>query len=212
MFPAKVFITGTDTGVGKTLVSAILVKALNAYYFKPIQTGSIEGTDSNYIQTLTKLPSNYFLPEVYTFKEPVSPHLAAKLEQKKIILDKITCPLHSPLVVEGAGGLLVPINKKFFMLDIIKKFSLPVILVARSTLGTINHTLMSLKILKDNNVSILGVILNGPINKDNKEAIEFYGKIKVLTEIDYSQNLKKSFLQLTNKVVNDILKNSGYLG
>ncbi|WP_456324587.1 dethiobiotin synthase [Desulfonauticus submarinus] len=179
----KVFITGTDTGVGKTLISSLLVKKFNAYYFKPIQTGSKEERDVNIVKNLTGLNGEYFLPEVYLLKEPLSPHLAAKRENKKIELKKIFCPQKEPLVVEGAGGVFVPLNENSFMLDLMQKFSLPVLVVARSTLGTINHTLLTLEALRQKKIDILGVILNGPLNLENKNAIEYYGKVKVLAEI-----------------------------
>ncbi|SDN71018.1 dethiobiotin synthetase [Desulfonauticus submarinus] len=197
----KVFITGTDTGVGKTFISSLLVKKFNAYYFKPIQTGSREELDSKTVQYLTGLEDKYFLSATYLFKEPVSPHLAAKIENREIDIKDIYCPNETPLIVEGAGGVFVPLNKKFFMLDLMKHLDLPILVVARSTLGTINHTLLTIKALKRKNLDVLGVILNGPLNQENKIAIEYYGKVKVLAEIPWLEVITPSVL---DSLVNEI--------
>lgn len=199
------FITGTDTGVGKTFISAILMAGLKGYYFKPIQTGSKEDIDRLWIQKHTGLETKHFLPETYLFQNPVSPHLAASLEKKHIDLTLINLPLKKPLIVEGAGGILVPLNKSHFMLDLMKKFSLPIILVARSTLGTINHTLLSLNLLREHNLKVVGIVLNGPPNLENKEAIEYYGKVKVVAQIPWQKDLAKlNFNQLYQKYFKDI--------
>ncbi len=182
----RYFITGTDTGVGKTVLSALLCAALDACYWKPIQTGMEEGMDSRTVAALAEMPEERIIPEVYRFRQPVSPHLAARWAGERINLKNIEMPVAAPgvaLIVEGAGGVLVPVNEREFMLDLIKQFKLPVLLAARSTLGTINHTLLSLSALARAGIEVTGVVLNGERNAHNREAIEEYGRVRVVGEI-----------------------------
>lgn len=185
--PDGIFVTGTDTGVGKTFVCALLMISFeDTCYWKPIQTGSAEGTDREWIRRVTGLPDYRFIPEVYCFKDPVSPHLASMQEKRRIDLSNIRLPAlpSRKLVVEGAGGVMVPINEDKFMLDLMLYLGFPVLVVARSTLGTINHTLLTISALRNSGVEVLGVILNGPRNKHNREAIEYYGNVRVIGEIE----------------------------
>jgi dethiobiotin synthase len=175
------FVTGTDTNVGKTLLSALLVAALNRAYWKPIQTGSSEGIDRDTVLRLAELPTTQAFPESYVFEPPVSPHLAASLAGTVIELSRIRRPMSKqPLIVEGAGGLLVPINDDAFMTDLIRHLDLPVIIATRSTLGTINHTLLTLLAARNANLEILGVVMLGNENVENCRAIERYGKVPVI--------------------------------
>ena len=176
----QVFISGTDTNIGKTIMSAWLCLHTKHAYFKPIQTGSLEELDSKVISNLS--PEIKIYPEIYLYKAPVSPHLAAILENQEIDIAKIKLPNHKNLIIEGAGGLLVPLNKKYFIIDLIFYLDIPVILVASSRLGTINHTLLSIAELKRRNINTLGVIINGEPNQDIVDSIEYYGNIKVLAE------------------------------
>ncbi len=180
-----VFVTGTDTNVGKTVVAACLAAAWGAAYWKPIQTGIAEDPgDSATVTTLAELPPDRVLPPAYTFKAPLSPHAAAAAERATIDLDAISLPsIPSFLVVEGAGGILVPLNRSVLMIDLIRKLDLPAVLVARSTLGTINHTLLSLGALRARQVPILGVVMNGPPDAGNRRAIEQFGRARVLAEL-----------------------------
>jgi len=184
--PAQFFITGTDTGVGKTVASALLCAAFEAAYWKPIQTGADSDSDSATVAQLAELPPARVLPEAYSFAPPVSPHLAARKAGVKIALAKIAIPetfRDSALIVEGAGGVLVPINETHFMRDLMRQIALPVIVVARSSLGTINHTLLTLSALRASRLKIAGVVLNGDLHSDNREAIERYGNTRVIGEI-----------------------------
>jgi dethiobiotin synthetase len=177
------FVTGTDTGVGKTVVSALLCAALDAIYWKPIQTGAREGTDRSTVMRLAKLPRARTLPENYLFSPPVSPHLAARMAGERIELRKIKAPeipAGENLIVEGAGGALVPINGTQLMTDLMRHLGFPVLLVSRTSLGTINHTLLSLAALRAAKVEIRGVILAGKANVENRKAIERYGDISVV--------------------------------
>lgn len=181
--PSRFFITGTDTAVGKTTVSSLLCAALDAIYWKPIQTGTREGTDRATVMRLANLPRSRTLPETYRFSPPVSPHLAAQRARVRIELRKIRLPQvapHENLIVEGAGGALVPINSTELMTDLMSHLGLPVLLVSRTTLGTINHTLLSVAALRAAHLDVRGVILSGKPNRENRRAIEHYGKIEVL--------------------------------
>ena len=180
-----VFVTGTDTGVGKTLVSAILAKAWHADYWKPLQTGVADepGDTPSVMQLADLAPSRVHAPFV-VLQAPLSPWAAAPLEGVRIDTDALTCPLTAaPLIVEGAGGLLVPINDEVMMIDLIARLGLPVVLVARSSLGTINHTLLSLQALKAAGIAVAGVVMNGPPSAGNRLAIERFGKVPVIAEV-----------------------------
>lgn len=194
----KIFITATDTNVGKTFISALLISGLKASYWKPIQSGAIEGTDTNWIKAVTQLPDSHFWPETYLLAEPISPHAAAQLHNIQIDLNKIIIPesvKFKPLIIEGAGGVMVPINEQALIIDLIKKLNAPVIIVANNKLGVINHTLLTLKALRSYNLNILGVILNGAQNLINKTAIENYGKVKVIAQIDFLNEINLQTLQ-----------------
>lgn len=198
--PQRFFITGTDTGIGKTVVSALLCAALDALYWKPIQTGTREGTDRNTVMKLAKLPRSRTLPEAYRFAPPVSPHLAAMRAGARIDFRKIKMPRvapHESLIAEGAGGVLVPINEKQLMIDLMRHLQLPVLLVARTSLGTINHTLLSLAALRAANLAVAGVILIGKKNADNHKAIEHYGKIRIVGFVPPLAKLNRNALLQT---------------
>ncbi|MDG2615352.1 dethiobiotin synthase [Thermoleptolyngbya sichuanensis A183] len=204
MFPEKFFITGTDTNVGKTVVSALLTLGLNASYWKPIQSGLDPISDTDYVRKVTGLDDSHFLPERFTLTQPLSPHAAAEIDGVQIYLSDFQLPSqlpYKPLIIEGAGGLMVPLNEEDFVIDLIRQFQLPVCLVARSTLGTINHTLLSLAQLRRMEIPILGVIVNGPKNEGNRAAIAHYGNVPILAELEplaevNPATLKQAFDQL----------------
>lgn len=194
--PESFFITGTDTGVGKTVVSALLCVGLDATYWKPIQTGTREGTDTETVMQLAQLPRQKTLPESYRFKPPVSPHLAAKWAGARIDLRKIKMPalVQGPLITEGAGGVLVPLNRNQLMTDLMRHLNLPVVLVARTSLGTINHTLLSLAALRAARLDIRAVVMVGKPNRDNKAAIERYGQIPVAGTVPLLKKINRAAL------------------
>jgi dethiobiotin synthetase len=186
----KIFVTGIGTGVGKTVVSAVLVQALKADYWKPIQTGMEFGTDSERIKKLTNIEKSVFHPERYCFKAPIAPHASAKAENIHIDFESINLPeTNNMLIIEGAGGLLVPLNEKYFIIDLINKFDAEVILVVQNYLGNINHTLLSIEALKNRNVNILGIIISGLENKSSEEIILDYSKLKLLGRIYREANI-----------------------
>jgi len=193
------FVTGTDTDVGKTVVSAWLVHHLNASYWKPVQSGMNETPDKNEIQRLCGISDHRILPSTYELNEALSPHEAARIDGIEIKLDKIVKPeVKGPLVIEGAGGVYVPLNDASFMIDLISKMGCPTIVVARSGLGTINHTLLTLSALRQNNIDVLGVVLNGPLNPKNKKAIEEFGKVPILGQIPYIKGIDVSQFEKIN--------------
>lgn len=186
-FPKKLFVTGTNTDIGKTFVSGVLMAGLGAHYWKPIQSGSLESTDTQWLSENTGLDKNHFFEETYRFEHALSPHAAAKLENIEISLDKLGLPElagSQTLIVEGAGGLMVPLNDELFMLDLIRKLNIPVVIVADSGLGTINHTMLTIEQLKRHDIEIFGVVMNGVRNRSNRQAIEKYGRVPVLAEVE----------------------------
>ncbi len=177
------FVTGTDTDVGKTLTSAILTLALQGSYWKPIQSG-MESIDCKQVQHLTGLDDSHFISSKYIFKAPLSPDQAATLEQRTVDLNSCHLPNTSkPLIVEGAGGVYVPLNHDKCMLDLMKKLALPIVIVSRGTLGTINHTLLTIQALRQYELTIHGIIFSGELNPDNQAAIERWGNVKTLFHI-----------------------------
>lgn len=198
--PQQYFITGTDTNAGKTVLSALLCAALDASYWKPIQTGAAEDSDSRTVAQLAGLAPDRILPEAYRFDAPVSPHLAARIAGTRIDMTRISIPeaaRRADLVVEGAGGILVPINEDCLMLDLMKQLGLPVILATRSSLGTINHTLLSIQALAVAEVALAGVVMIGEPNHENRQAIEEYGRVQVLGEIPRIAELNREALLAT---------------
>lgn len=187
----QVFISGTDTDIGKTVISSWLCLHSGYDYFKPIQTGKEINRDS---QIVSLLSGAKVYKESYLFKEPCSPHIAAKLENKEIEFEKIMIPFSNNLIIEGAGGLLVPLNEQYFIIDLIKYFSVPVILVCSSRLGTINQTLLSLEALRKRQIAVLGVILVGEKNFSNVNSIEFYGDVRVIMEMPLLSSITKENL------------------
>lgn len=190
------FITGTDTDVGKTVASAWCVLQLHGAYWKPVQSGLDEGeTDSAFVGRVAGLDEDRLLKSQVELKAPLSPDQAAELEGRTVKLTEFSLPAHErPLVVEGAGGVMVPLNNKEMMIDLIGKLKLPVIVVARSKLGTINHSLLTLSALKDFGIPIAGVILNGPPLPKNRAAIERFGGVRILAELPEFARLDKASL------------------
>lgn len=197
--PPIIFVTGTDTGIGKTVVSALLTAGLEASYWKPIQSGLDEETDTEFVQRVAEVPQAKIIPEGIRLNEPLSPHASAEIDGVSISLDDFDIPdfKSEHLVIEGAGGLLVPLNDKDMIIDLIEKLEVPVLLVVRSELGTLNHTFLSLEALRNRDIPILGVIMNGPENESNRQAIEKYGKVNVLAELNNLDEINTKTLNRT---------------
>ncbi len=199
-FPKKLFVTGTDTGICKTVVSAMLTLGLKATYWKPVQSGLDEETDTEAVKRWTGLPSSHFKPEAYRLSEPLSPHASAAIDGVQIKMGDFRPPDYNTghLIIEGAGGVLVPLNESHMMIDLMAQLQIPVLVVVRSKLGTLNHTFLTLEALRRREIPIFGVIMNGPQNESNRKAIENYGHIEVLGELEpmdevNAQSLKKAF-------------------
>lgn len=193
---STVVVTGTDTEIGKTVFSAGLVQALAATYWKPVQSGQEEETDSQIVMRLSARPA---LPEGYLLQLPASPHLSAEAEGAEIDSATLELPeVDGVLVAEGAGGLMVPLNRQELYLDLIARWGAPVILCARTQLGTINHTLLSLKALRDAGCPVIGVAFIGDAEPKVEETICQFGKVRhlgrlpVLAEMS-SDSLRNAF-------------------
>lgn len=175
--PRTFVVTGTDTGVGKTVFAAALAGALAGYYWKPIQAGLSDGvTDSEVVRSLSGLPPPRILPEAYRLHTPASPHIAAARDGATIDPAKLSLPrLDRPLIVEGAGGLMVPLNREWLQIDLFTgwgvAWGVSLILCARTTLGTINHTLLSLEALQRRKIPVLGLVFMGEPEPEVEQTI-----------------------------------------
>lgn len=225
----SIFVTGIGTDVGKTIAAAVLVEALEADYWKPVQAGFDTGTDSTFIQTIISNKRSKIHPETYKLQLAASPHIAAREENSKIDLDKIeadhfkivnsewsivnvgnsTTTHHSPLttnlIIEGAGGLLVPLNENEFVLDLIKKLKAKVMLVSRHYLGSINHSLLTAKVCKENNIDVLGWIFNDHYMDYENEIVQWSGFPKIAS-LPYSTQITKVFIKEQAYIVKENLK------
>ncbi len=199
----NLFVTGIGTNVGKTIVAAILTEGLQANYWKPIQSGTIEGNDSDTLKQLISNSKTIIYPESYLLKQPLSPNIAAKIDGIEINLKTIQLPSNenNSLIIEGAGGLLVPINKTNFVIDIAKKFNSEIVLVISNYLGCINHTLLSINYLKQNNFKIYALVFNGNFNDDVKQSIINYAPLTKVIEIPTLKTLSKKAILAAAKAI-----------
>jgi dethiobiotin synthetase len=169
---SRLVVTGTDTGIGKTVFSAALTDALGACYWKPIQSGLDAETDSETVSRLGRIPPHRIVAEAWRLTTPASPHLAADIDKMTLVPDALSPPETTlPLVIEGAGGLLVPLTRREVFADVFARWRLPVILCARTGLGTINHTLLSLEAMRQRLIPVLGVAFIGDAHPDTEQII-----------------------------------------
>ena len=193
--PLQLVVCGTDTDVGKTVVSAWLVQGLGADYWKPVQSGLADGSDSERVQRLLDLPPQRLIPEVYRLSQPVSPHWAAEQDGVSIDLARLRLPTcKTPLVVETAGGLLVPLSRKRLQIEQLQSWGLPVLLVGRSGLGTLNHCLLSIEALRQRRIPLLGLVLNGPPHADNPRTLQQLSGVPVLAQLPHLDPLSAQAL------------------
>jgi dethiobiotin synthetase len=176
----RLVVAGTDTNVGKTIFSAALAGALGAYYWKPIQSGLDGETDSQTVARLSGLPLEKVLPEAYRLRTPASPHLAAEIDDVTIEPERLVPPPLAPLVVETAGGLMTPLTRTTPTIDLLARWGLPVVLCARTTLGTINHSLLSIEALRSRNIAILGLVFVGDENDNTQRTIAQMSGVRAL--------------------------------
>ncbi|MES2826900.1 MAG: dethiobiotin synthase [Bacteroidota bacterium] len=178
------FVSGIGTGIGKTIVSAILTEKLQADYWKPIQSGDLGNSDSFLVQRLISNTKTRILAEEFRLNNPLSPHLSARMDGISITVDQFRIPeTENSLVIEGAGGVMVPLNDHELLLDLIVALKAKVIVVSQNYLGSINHSLLTLEILKAKNIPIEGIIFNGEANVESERYIQQYSKIKVIGRI-----------------------------
>lgn len=202
----RIYVTGIGTDVGKTLVSAIITEALNADYWKPIQAGDTEFGDTDKVKELISNSTSKFYPNAYLLNTPMSPHAAAEIDNVVIDLSTIKEPeTDNNLVIEGAGGLLVPLNDSETILDTIQNHY-KVILVSRHYLGSINHTLMSLKILLDKGFEV-SLIFNGARNKTTEEIITKMTGVTVVGRIDEEETLNRDTISKYANLFKNSLQN-----
>ncbi|MET0678544.1 MAG: dethiobiotin synthase [Bradyrhizobium sp.] len=191
-----IVVTGTDTGIGKTVFSAGLAGALDATYWKPVQSGLDGETDSDIVRRLSGLSAERILPERYRLVTPASPHLAAEIDGVAIDPDQLALPtLPGPLVVEGAGGLMVPLTREITYLDMFARWRAPLVLCARTTLGTINHTLLSISAIRARAVPLLGVAFIGAENRDSEQTIVAMGQTRHLGRLPHLPQLDAGTLR-----------------
>lgn len=177
----RVLVTGTDTDIGKTVFAAALTRALDGCYWKPVQAGLEDGTDAQTVARLTGLPPDRILPEAWRLRTPASPHLAAALDGVRVDADALTLPAcDRPLVIEGAGGALVPLNDQVLFADVFARWGVPTVVCASTRLGTINHSLLTLEALRSRGVAVLGVAFIGEANPSSEDAIVRFGRVRRL--------------------------------
>lgn len=193
----KYIIAGIGTEIGKTFISSIITEALQADYWKPIQSGALDFTDTDTVKNLISNSKTVFHPEAYRLNQPMSPHAAAAIDGVKIELSKFELPrTDNHLIIELAGGIMVPLNDQETNLDLIKKLNIPVILISKNYLGSINHTLLSVEILKLNNIPIKGIIFNGEQNKSSEDFILDYTKLAHLGRTHFEEVINKNVVKM----------------
>ena len=186
------FITGIGTGIGKTIVSAVLTEKLKSDYWKPIQSGDLDDSDTLKVKNLVSNTTSVFHTEAYRLTQPYSPHKSAAIDGITIDLNKIIAPkTNNNLLIEGAGGLMVPLNDDYLMIDLIKKLDVEVVLVSQNYLGSINHTLLSAAMLKQYNIKITGIIFNGKTDENSESYILNYTGLKLLGHLPEFETVDK---------------------
>ncbi len=201
-----IFVTGIGTDIGKTLVSTILVELLEADYWKPLQSGNTDQLDSRFVKEFISNNKTVIHPEKYVFSQPVSPHLAAQIDQQEVFSHHFEIPqTENLLIIEGAGGLMVPINEQETILDLIQSFGAAVVVVHNYYLGSINHTLLTLNALQQRKIPVLGLIGNGEINKASEEIIFKQSKTPLLGHVNKLKNISKESIKDAKNSINKSL-------
>ena len=193
----KIVVTGTDTGIGKTVFASGLITFLDGSYWKPIQAGLETETDSDVVRRLSGLPASRILPELWRLNTPCSPHLAAEIDGVNINAETLNPPeISGPLIIEGAGGLMVPLTRSALFIDVFSRWQLPVVLCARTSLGTINHTLLSVEALQRRKIPILGVAFIGDENVESQRIIAKVTGVRVLGLVPFLNPLDADTLRV----------------
>lgn len=187
-----IVVAGIGTGIGKTFIAAILTEALEADYWKPVQAGSLDFTDTDFVKQHISNTKLFFHPEAYRLITPMSPHAAAKIDGAIIEFDKLAIPESgNTIVIEPAGGLMVPLNDKKLNIDLLKQWGLPVVLVSQNYLGSINHTLLSIEVLKQHGIRLAGIIFNGERNGATEDFILQYTGVNCIGKINHEKTINK---------------------
>jgi len=204
----RIFIAGIGTGVGKSVVAAVVAQALRADYWKPIQCGNLENSDSDLVRSLLSNDESVMHPETYRFKEPISPHAASKHEGIELKLEKIIPPVTSnTLVIEGVGGLLVPLNEKNTAIDLLGQLECEILLVSKNYLGSINHTLLSIEALKARELPLRGIIFNAAPNPESEEIIVKVGGVPVVARIPEAERVTREWVtERARSVQNEVVE------
>ena len=198
-------LAGIGTEVGKTVISAILVEALKLDYWKPVQAGELDYTDSNKVRAYISNAESVIHPEGYRLLHPMSPHAAAAREGMEVAPQRLQLPASERgVLVELAGGLMVPLTPEYMNMDLITDMGLPVVLVSQYYLGSINHTLLSIEILKARNIPIMGIIFNGEKNQETQDVILSYSGIKLLGEVPQLRQINKNTIKKWGMQFNDL--------
>ena len=194
-------IAGISTEIGKTFISSILTEALEADYWKPVQSGALDFTDTDTVKSLISNSKTVFHPETYRLTKPMSPHAAAAIDGVEIQLSNFLLPqTKNNLIVELAGGLMVPLNDHETNVGLIKKLALPVILISQNYLGSINHTLLSVAVLKQQNIPVKGLIFNGMQNIYSEDFILKYTGLECLGRVDFEEDIDKNVVKKWAKI------------
>lgn len=186
----KIFVAGIGTAVGKTVVSSIITEALHADYWKPLQAGNLRNSDTRTVKRLVSDRGIVCHPEAYRLSLPISPHAAARRDHVEIGVQSFTLPSTSnALVIEGAGGLLVPLNHQALVIDLIGYFGAQAVLVSKNYLGSINHTLLSIEALEKRNITLLGIVFNGKSNPDTEKFILGYTGCRLVGRVQAEERI-----------------------
>lgn len=189
-----IVVTGTDTGIGKTVFAAALAGALDADYWKPVQAGLDEDTDSERVAALSGLNADHIIPEAYRLKTPCSPHRAAEIDGVVIDVERLVPPMRERLVIEGAGGVMVPLTRALVFADLLARWAMPTVIIARTALGTINHSLLSIEALRSRGVPLVGIAFVGDANEDSEATIAAMGRVRRLGRLPFVDPLDRDTL------------------
>lgn len=191
----RIFITGIGTNIGKTVVSAIVTEYLNADYWKPIQSGNLMDSDTIKVKSLVSNKKSIFHPEKHRLSQPLSPHAAAKRDGVAIKLEDFILPeTENHLVIEGAGGLMVPLNTEILIADLIQHLDVSVLLVSQNYLGSINHTLLTIQELKRRDIKIIGIVINGESTPETETFLMQYSNLPIIFRIDNEPFIDQSII------------------
>jgi dethiobiotin synthetase len=200
-----IFITGNGTDIGKTIISAIITEHLEADYWKPVQSGELDNTDTMKVKSLVSNSKTIFHPEQFKLVQPLSPHASAEIDGVEIELEDFKLPsTTNHLVIEGAGGLMVPLNNRILIADLITHFKSSVIVVSRNYLGSINHTLLTIQELRSRDIPIIGIVFNGEHNPQTENFILQYTQLPLLFRVEMEEQIDKQTILKYSRQINSL--------